>query len=79
MTKKMIATLLVLVSMAFFINAEVVEPKTDKADVIFVVDESGSMSGEHAWIKNMVTSLDSSLTAKGVDQNQVVHNALIPN
>ena len=25
------------------------------ADILFVVDESGSMSGEHTWIGNMVT------------------------
>ncbi|RMF17254.1 MAG: VWA domain-containing protein [Gammaproteobacteria bacterium] len=28
-------------------------------DVITVVDESGSMSGEHAWLGGMITSLDS--------------------
>jgi hypothetical protein len=38
----------------------------DTADIIFVVDESGSMSGEHAWIGSMVTSLEAGLVAAGV-------------
>lgn len=36
------------------------------ADVMMVVDESGSMSGEHAWLGSMVTSLESGLTGAGV-------------
>lgn len=40
------------------------------ADVIFVVDESGSMSGEHAWIGSMVTALDTQLNGAGVTGNQ---------
>lgn len=40
------------------------------ADILFVVDESGSMGGEHAWIGNMVSALDSALAAKGVTGNQ---------
>jgi len=40
------------------------------ADVLFVVDESGSMSGEHGWISNMVTSLDNALGLAGVTNNQ---------
>jgi len=40
------------------------------ADIMFVVDESGSMGGEHAWIGSMVTSLDAALVAAGVTGNQ---------
>ena len=40
------------------------------ADIVFVVDESGSMSGEHSWIKNMAGSLDTALNAAGVTGNQ---------
>ncbi len=37
-------------------------------DIIAVVDESGSMSGEHAWLSGMITSLDGELaTAAGAD------------
>jgi hypothetical protein len=40
------------------------------ADIVFVVDESGSMNIEHAWIGGMVTSLDSELVSAGVTGNQ---------
>jgi len=40
------------------------------ADILFVVDESGSMSGEHSWISNMVTALDTALIGAGVTGNQ---------
>lgn len=36
------------------------------ADVIVIADESGSMSGEHAWLGGMITQLDSELMAAGV-------------
>jgi hypothetical protein len=40
------------------------------ADIIFIVDESGSMSGEHAWLSGMVTTLDSALGTAGVIGNR---------
>ena len=40
------------------------------ADVIAVVDESGSMAGEHAWLATMVTSLDADLVTAGLTPNQ---------
>ncbi len=40
------------------------------ADILFIVDESGSMSAEHTWIGNMVTTLDSGLNAAGVSGNR---------
>lgn len=40
------------------------------ADILFVVDESGSMSGEHTWLNSMVTTLDSQLNAAGVGNNR---------
>lgn len=36
------------------------------ADVVGIVDESGSMSGEHAWLAGMVTSLQTGLVGAGV-------------
>ena len=36
------------------------------ADIVFVVDESGSMAKEHDWIKAAVLQLESSLEAQGV-------------
>lgn len=38
-------------------------------DIIFVVDESGSMSGEHAWLPGMVNSLDTQLGGLGIATN----------
>lgn len=34
-------------------------------DIVLVVDESGSMAGEHAWLGGMVTSLNTRLEALG--------------
>lgn len=39
--------------------------KAGDVDIVFVVDESGSMAGEHAWIANMINSLNTALVAKG--------------
>ncbi len=39
------------------------------ADIVFIVDESGSMSGEHAWLGTMVGSLDTGLVGAGVTAN----------
>lgn len=36
------------------------------ADIVFAVDESGSMAGEHAWLGGMVGNLQSGLVAAGV-------------
>ncbi len=38
-------------------------------DLMFVVDESGSMSGEHEWIGDMVTYMDSKLISAGQADN----------
>lgn len=38
-------------------------------DIIVVVDESGSMSGEHAWLPGMVSSLDTRLGGLGISTN----------
>ena len=40
------------------------------SEVIFVVDESGSMGGEHAFLPGFVTDLDARLTAAGVTSRQ---------
>jgi hypothetical protein len=40
------------------------------ADVIAVVDESGSMSGEHAWLGTMMLSLDADLNTAGLTPNR---------
>lgn len=40
--------------------------QVDFADVVFAVDESGSMAGEHTWLGGMVTNLESGLQGAGV-------------
>ncbi|WP_046225224.1 choice-of-anchor A family protein [Vibrio sp. ECSMB14106] len=39
------------------------------ADVFVVVDESGSMSGEHNWLKDLVPSLEAGLAGAGVGED----------
>ncbi len=36
------------------------------ADIIFVVDESGSMRYEHDWLEDMITHLDAELATRGI-------------
>lgn len=40
------------------------------ADILFVVDESGSMAGEQAWLTSIITTLDQSLNNAGVTNNR---------
>lgn len=42
---------------------------TQAADIVFIVDESGSMAGEHTWLSSMVTSLETELVAAGEATN----------
>lgn len=47
------------------------------ADVIFVVDESGSMNTEHGWLGSMIASLDSGLIAAGVGTGGINNYGLV--
>lgn len=40
------------------------------ADIVFAVDESGSMAGEHRWLEQMVVDLDQRLLARGIGPNR---------
>jgi hypothetical protein len=40
------------------------------ADVVVLMDESGSMAGEQAWIKPTITTLDGKLVTAGLTPNQ---------
>lgn len=53
----------IAVGTAFGVSAKTVN---DTSNVVFIVDESGSMSGEHAFLQNVITSLDSALMTAGV-------------
>jgi RHS repeat-associated protein len=46
------------------------DSSTGSADIVFVVDESGSMSGYQAWIRDMVSTLESTLIGKGITSNR---------
>lgn len=61
--------LLFAVSLMLFVSANHTLA-ADTADIIFVVDESGSMYGEHAWLATMVTQLETGLLNAGVTNNR---------
>jgi hypothetical protein len=47
------------------------------ADVVFLVDESGSMAGEHTWLGTMIAGLESGLTSQGVGTSDANRYSLI--
>lgn len=49
------------------------------ADVIFVVDETGSMFTEHAWLADMIPALDARLEARGIVSNRFAMTAFTVN
>lgn len=61
-------SLLAAALMAAFGTSVLAAPIT--ADVVAIVDESGSMSGEHAWLAGMMVSLDTGLNAAGLTGNR---------
>ncbi|MGF1498799.1 MAG: tandem-95 repeat protein [Elainellaceae cyanobacterium] len=40
------------------------------ADIVFIVDESRSMAGEHEWLTDMVLELNTALEARGITDNR---------
>jgi len=61
-------------TLAITLGAVVIAAGTSSAlavDVhtIFVVDESGSMGGEHAWLSQVVTDLDAGYAGAGITSN----------
>lgn len=55
---------------AIFLGTALEANAASTADIVFLVDESGSMSGEHAWIGGMVAALETNLIAAGVTNNR---------
>lgn len=53
----------IVVSSAFAVSAATVNTTSN---VVFIVDESGSMSGEHSFLQDVIDNLDSALAAEGV-------------
>lgn len=60
-------TLMMAIS-AFALSCSVASAASvpSSADVVFIVDESGSMSGEHTFLQNVIADLDVGLAAAGV-------------
>lgn len=65
MRKTLVICAALVLSLSLIGNRGVAEAATF-ADVVVVVDESGSMSGEHAWLSSMIPALDANLAAHGV-------------
>ena len=57
-----IAALMIMVGLSTQASAAVVT----KADIIFLVDESGSMGGAHDWLHGMIDTLESKLIDEGI-------------
>lgn len=66
--KKALYTVLAMGTVLLGLNMEARAAST--ADIVFLVDESGSMSGEHSWLNSMVTDLESALVTAGVTNNR---------
>lgn len=64
MKRKWIAGTAGLAAAVMMSSASVAAPIS--ADVVFLVDESGSMGGEHAWLSSMIASLEGGLVGEGV-------------
>ncbi|SLN26331.1 Autotransporter beta-domain protein [Pseudoruegeria aquimaris] len=67
MRGKVLGNILQIATGAIFLGTTAL---SQSADVIFLVDESGSMGGEHAFLPGFVTALDTQLASAGVvDRN----------
>lgn len=58
-----------IVSLGLLVAAPAQDASAAAIDVMVVVDESGSMSGEHAWLPGMISSLDTALSSLGITGN----------
>ncbi|MBU1087167.1 MAG: PEP-CTERM sorting domain-containing protein [Candidatus Omnitrophica bacterium] len=59
-----------IVCLVFSFSSQALAQVVNGADIVLVVDESGSMAGEHSWINGMVSSLQAALVTAGVTDNQ---------
>ncbi len=63
---KRIFLLALFILLGIVFNFKNVYAQPEAVDLIFVVDESGSMAGEHAWLQGMVADLDTALKNAGI-------------
>lgn len=61
----MICTLCPFAQLVQVFVRNVTQDTQDAADIVFVVDESGSMTAEHEWLLVMVPLLESLLIENG--------------
>lgn len=61
-----LAAIAAAVSATLAISAHAAAPH---ADVVVLMDESGSMSGEQAWMRSVIPALDAGLVAEGLTNN----------
>lgn len=64
------ATLASIVVVALVVWLAPTAAFANTADIILLVDESGSMNTEHAWISGMIAALDADLIAAGATNNR---------
>lgn len=50
------------------LGSNIASAQITESDLIFIVDESGSMVGEHTFLPGFVTNLDSELATRGIAQ-----------
>ena len=58
-----------VVALGMAVSAPADNAEAAAIDVMVVVDESGSMGGEHAWLSGMISSLDTALSGLGITGN----------
>ena len=63
--RKLLASTAVILGLAGYTG----QAQAAAIDVVVVVDESGSMSGEHGWIDDMITALDAALGSLSITGN----------
>ncbi len=66
-TKKIKTLLITIISILFIVPS--VSLATSMADLVFVVDQSGSMFNEFNWISNSLLQIDSKIKSKGISAN----------
>ena len=67
--KKMKRILILMVAAMFVISMAGTASATAFADIAFLIDQSGSMGGEFAWLGTSITGIDTAITAGGVTAN----------
>lgn len=68
-TSEFLSGAVAVAALFVFVKSSEAGPITS-ADVVYIVDESGSMSGEHAFLQATIDDLDAGLAAAGVATRQ---------